>query len=78
MKRLWARVGMNFEISDEEYGKFISDCRGDNAQRANAEKTFVEWVENGKGELNGESYFPEQDCFGDDSTDNVEELNFLF
>ena len=78
MKRLWARVGMTFEISDEEYNKFISDCRGDDAQRANAEKTFSEWIENGKGELNGESYFPEQGCFGDDSTNNVEELTFEF
>ena len=78
MKILWARVGMSFEISDEEYEKFISNCRGDNVQRANAEKTFVKWVENGKGKLDGESYFPEQGCFGDDSTDNVEELTFEF
>ena len=76
MKKLWARVGMSFEISDEEYAEFIANCRGDNAQRSKAEITFIGWIENGKGKLDGESYFPEQDCFGDDSTDNVEELSF--
>lgn len=76
MKRMWARVGMSFEISDEEYENFIANCRGDYAQRMKADKTFVEWVQNGIGKLDGESYFPENGCFGDNETDNVEELVF--
>lgn len=78
MKRMWARVGMSFEVSDDEYKNFIANCRGDNTQRRNASETFAKWVQNGIGELDGESYFPEQNCFGDDDTDNVEELSFEF
>lgn len=78
MKRLWARIGMSFEISDEEYKEFISNCKGDNVQRENAKNTLIEWVKSSKSELSGESYFPEQGCFGDDTTDNMEEeLSFL-
>ena len=77
MKRIWARVGMSFEISDEEYEKFINDSRGDAAQKQNAETTFCNWVQNSFGKLDGESYFPEQECFGDDTTDNIEEISFL-
>lgn len=76
MKKMWARVGMSFEISDEEYEEFIANCRGDNTQRMKAENMFISWVENGLGELDGESYFPENGCFGDDETNNVEELVF--
>ena len=76
MKRMWARVGMSFEISDEEYEEFITNCRGDSTQRMNAEQMFINWVNNGIGKLDGESYFPENNCFGDDTTDNVEELSF--
>lgn len=77
MKRLWAKVGMSFEISDEEYEEFIANCRGDNAQRMKAEETLIGWIENGIATFDGETYFPEQGCFGDDETDNVEELTFL-
>lgn len=77
MKRLWARVGMSFEVSDEEYEKFINNCRGDCAQRSKANDTVFDWIKNGIGKPDGETYFPEQGCFGDDTTDNVEELDFL-
>jgi hypothetical protein len=77
MKRLWARVGMSFELSDEEYEEFITNCRGDNTQRLKAENTLINWIESGIAEFDGETYFPEQGCFGDDDTDNVEELSFL-
>ena len=77
MKRIWARVGMSFEVDDEEYENFINDCRGNATQKQNAETTFCNWVQNGIGKLDGESYFPEQECFGDDTTDNVEEISFL-
>ena len=46
MKRLWARVGMSFEVSDEEYNEFIANCRGDNTQRSKAKNTFIRWIEN--------------------------------
>ena len=78
MKRMWARVGMSFNISDKEYDEFIANCNGDNTQRMTAEKTLIKWIENGVAELDGETYFPEQGCFSDDSTDNVEELTFEF
>lgn len=77
MKKMWARVGMSFEISDEEYEEFIANCRGDCIQRRTAEITLINWIENGSAMLDGETYFPEQSCFGDDGTDNVEELTFL-
>ena len=77
MKSMWARVGMSFEISDEEYEEFITNCRGDSTQRMKAEKTFESWVRNGIGKLDGEPYFPEAGCFGDNGTHNVEELTFL-
>jgi hypothetical protein len=73
---MWARVGMTFEISDEEYEEFIANCRGDNTQRAKAEETLCLWIKKGIGQLDGETYFPEQGCFGDDETNNVEELTF--
>lgn len=76
MKRMWARVGMSFELSDEEYNEFITNCRGDHTQRMIAEKTFIGWIENGIAKFDGETYFPEQGCFGYDTTDNVEELVF--
>ena len=78
MKRIWARVGMSFELSDVEYAMFIRNCRGNREQREIAETMLYDWVTHGIGELDGETYFPEQGNFGDDSTDNVEELNFLF
>lgn len=77
MKKMWARVGMSFEMSDEEYEEFIANCRGDNTQRAKAEETLAKWVKNGIATFDGETYFPEKGCFGDDETDNVEELTFL-
>lgn len=76
MKKMWARVGMSFEISDAEYEKFIADCRGNSVQRMNANKTFLRWIQDGIGKPDGESYFPESSCFGVDDTDNVEELIF--
>jgi hypothetical protein len=77
MKRLWARVGMSFEISDKEYEEFIKNCRGDCGQRNKANDTVFDWIKNGIGKPDGETYFPEQGCFGDDTTDNVEELDFF-
>ena len=77
MKRMWARVGMSFELSDEEYKEFITNCRGDNIQRMKAEETLIKWIEDGIAIFDGETYFPEQGCFGDSETDNVEELSFL-
>lgn len=78
MKRMWARVGMSFELCDEEYEEFIANCRGDNTQRAKAEKMFIDWIQDGTAKFDGESYFPEVGCFGDDDTDNVEEIAFEF
>lgn len=78
MKRMWARVGMSFELFDDEYEEFITNCRGDNTQRAKAQQMFVDWIENGIAKFDGESYFPEQGCFGDSETDNVEEIAFEF
>ena len=77
MKKMWARVGMSFELFDEEYEEFISNCRGDSTQRAKAEQMFIDWIQDGTAKFDGESYFPEQGCFGDDETDNVEEISFL-
>ena len=76
MKKMWARVGMSFELFDDEYEEFITNCRGNNEQRAKAEKMFIDWIQNGTAKFDGESYFPEQGCFGDDETDNVEEISF--
>lgn len=74
---MWARVGMSFELSDEEYKEFITNCRGDNTQRMKAEETLIKWIEDGIAIFDGETYFPERGCFGDSETDNVEELSFL-
>lgn len=76
MKRMWARVGYNFDMTDEEYEQFLKMTRSGTWD--DAKKMIIQLISSGKAQLSGESYFPEQGCFGDDETSNVEELTFLF
>lgn len=77
-KKLWARVGMDFYMTESEYDNFIFLCKGDCAQRRAAEEFVEEMIKSGKTTLNGETYFPAKGCFADEGYDNTQdELNFL-
>lgn len=75
MKRMWARVGIEFCFdTQEEYDDFLNIMRTNDVD---AELLLIKKLAQ-KIMLRGETYFPEQGCFGDDTTDNVEQLSFIF
>lgn len=79
MKKMWARIGVSVEMTEEEYNKFISNSRGDAAERSQAEDWLKEKLESRKGvELSGESYFLDKEYLKGMGYANVEEISFLF
>ena len=79
MAKIWFRVGMEADATDEEMKELlvysgqaegVRDCR-------KAEKVMKDIIE--KAELSGETYILGKDCGGVDDYDNPEkEINFLF
>ena len=79
MARIWFRVGMEAEVTEEEMKEFliysgqaegVCDCRKAYAIMQN----IIE-----RAELSGETYILGKDCGGVDDYDNPEkEVNFLF
>lgn len=79
MAKIWFRVGMEAEITDEEMKELLiysgqaegeRDCR-------KAEAIMKNIIE--RAELSGETYILGKDCGGVDFYDNPEkEVNFLF
>ena len=79
MAKIWFRVGMEADISDEEMNELlifsgqatgVRDCR-------KAHKIMSNIIE--RADLSGETYILGKDCGGVDNYDNPEEeVNFLF
>lgn len=79
MAKVWFRVGMEADITDEEMKELLIysgqaegeyDCRKAHAVMENIIK---------RAELSGETYIVGKDCGGVDDYDNPEkEVNFLF
>ena len=79
MKKIWFRVGMEADVTEEEMkelliysgqAKGVRDCR-------KAEAIMRNIIE--RAELSGETYILGKDCGGVDNYDNPEEeVNFLF
>ncbi len=63
MKKIWARIGMTAEVSDEEYERIkkLTNSKFDNefieGQRLMS-KVFRE-----RGRMDGNSYMPDKSCF---------------
>ena len=54
-KELWARVGITFQLTDDEAQKLLCDYENDMQSRANIIKNAVS---DGRFELDGECYSP--------------------
>ena len=78
MKKMWARIGVEINLTDEEYEKFIKYANGDASERETSESLFLQFLKNKeKTHLNGESYFPDEIyCEGYDNPEY--EINFDF
>ena len=79
MAKIWFRVGMEAEITDEEmrelliYSGQAVGCRDSIKAHSIMEKLI------GKAELSGETYILGKDCGGVDEYDNPDkEISFLF
>lgn len=76
MKKLWGRVGVEVDFTDEEYYTLTELINNKDWVGAN---NFLEEILKEKAKLNGETYFPANLNFGRDDCDNPdEELNFEF
>lgn len=71
MKKLWARIGMSVDITDEEYEviKTLMDGGIEEEARKILFQLFVD-----RGYINGDSYMPGNYC--DMGTDNPNENEF--
>ena len=73
MKRLWARIGMSVDISDEEYAKIKVLLQEDEEKtRAILTQLFTN-----KGYLNGDSYMPGNYICGCEDNPNEDEFDLL-
>jgi len=59
MKKLWARVGITFRISEEEYSSFKAAVADKNNI---AKKLVMGWIAKSQVFLDGETYFPDSFC----------------
>lgn len=60
MKKLWARIGMELEVTDEEYERIKDKARNDDYDFDEGDDLAKRFISDGK--LSGESYIP-NDCF---------------
>ena len=67
--RLWGRLGVEVNISNDEFVKFQNACRNGNG--ITAESMLIKWFSEGKMKLSGETYFPENE--DDDRYELLEE-----
>lgn len=75
MKRIWMRVGMDVELTDEEYDVLLQADNDGNYIKL--EKIIHHMIE--VGEPSGETYIIGKECGGVDDYDNPdEEISVLF
>lgn len=56
MKKLWARVGMEIEVSDGLYNILVNDMNNNPAKEST--RQLIKSLLEERGKLSGETYFP--------------------